>query len=862
MAGAFEAVGRAAELAALERVTGGTVVVVRGPAGAGKSALLDVVARARPGGVLRIACTPAQPRWDLFGAEAVVGAVRDRFDEIGDSRVAAALAAVNRSCTPHAYRGASTRATLFTELTKLFRCVRERGPATVLFDDVHATPSPELAVAAAQQAGCAVVATCRGGACSVDVVADHTIDLRPLDAPGIGVLIARATGLAVDAAVVPAVCTALGPLAGNPGTVLDVVAALRRDGLLTEFRGHLCLAEPGRPVPLPDRHPLLDAVREHGRPGWAIVALAGTAERLRAAHLLSFAATTGELAAYGRALDRLVAVHALACDPDGVLAVPCPALAESARAALGAHDLRELHAKLAGHLRGALPADPAVPAEHLAAAGTALPADPRTGGLLADQAGRLERTDPATAARWYRAALRHLGPTHPSHAPLLARLLRLLIRIARYDWLADVVADAVAAGGCPLLNFDLAVAAALAALHVGRPVPEPVRRTLGAVPACVPPLEFAARWFDGAVPLCVTEVATIFGPFRADFPLGTWPDPDELIAAGCRYDLVALFGLVLGEEYGEPASGPQAVYRAVAENYHRGDWPAALSAARNLELGGYAVTPAHRISRLFAAEMCSCSGRFEEAAGWLAAAGDEGHAPAMRAWAEAGLLRRSRSLEAGFEAGLRGLDLMSAQATPVGLPWLLSRLAHMAKLMRRDDHLARLAVEARRWRKRYHRTGFGEAELQVRGIATGDYDCLRAAVARYRERGNAVELLRACLQTADVAEDPKPWFDEAYELARALGGDWIRTFVKTTMREHGLHPPRMRAAAEHLSDTEIRVIGLVGRGQTNRQVAATLGISEKTVENHLTRLFAKTGCRSRLDLVTASFEGRLTPAVA
>ena len=36
--------------------------------------------------------------------------------------------------------------------------------------------------------------------------------------------------------------------------------------------------------------------------------------------------------------------------------------------------------------------------------------------------------------------------------------------------------------------------------------------------------------------------------------------------------------------------------------------------------------------------------------------------------------------------------------------------------------------------------------------------------------------------------------------------------------------------------------------------------SEKTVENQLTRLFAKTGCRSRLDLATASLEGRLAVA--
>ena len=44
---------------------------------------------------------------------------------------------------------------------------------------------------------------------------------------------------------------------------------------------------------------------------------------------------------------------------------------------------------------------------------------------------------------------------------------------------------------------------------------------------------------------------------------------------------------------------------------------------------------------------------------------------------------------------------------------------------------------------------------------------------------------------------------------------------------------------------------------TNRQIASSVRISEKTVENYLTKLFARTGCRSRLDLAAASLEGRL-----
>jgi DNA-binding NarL/FixJ family response regulator len=45
---------------------------------------------------------------------------------------------------------------------------------------------------------------------------------------------------------------------------------------------------------------------------------------------------------------------------------------------------------------------------------------------------------------------------------------------------------------------------------------------------------------------------------------------------------------------------------------------------------------------------------------------------------------------------------------------------------------------------------------------------------------------------------------------------------------------------------------------TNRQIAAEIQVSEKSVERHLTKLFAKAGCRSRLGLVAAYERGVLS----
>lgn len=48
-----------------------------------------------------------------------------------------------------------------------------------------------------------------------------------------------------------------------------------------------------------------------------------------------------------------------------------------------------------------------------------------------------------------------------------------------------------------------------------------------------------------------------------------------------------------------------------------------------------------------------------------------------------------------------------------------------------------------------------------------------------------------------------------------------------------------------LTRSEVKVLQLVARGKSNRQIGIELGISEKTVANHLTRIFAKTASENR-----------------
>jgi DNA-binding NarL/FixJ family response regulator len=53
------------------------------------------------------------------------------------------------------------------------------------------------------------------------------------------------------------------------------------------------------------------------------------------------------------------------------------------------------------------------------------------------------------------------------------------------------------------------------------------------------------------------------------------------------------------------------------------------------------------------------------------------------------------------------------------------------------------------------------------------------------------------------------------------------------------------SAPNTLTDREVEVLGLVATGRTNRAVADTLGISEKTVARHVANIFGKLGVSTR-----------------
>ncbi|HEX3649720.1 MAG TPA: helix-turn-helix transcriptional regulator [Pseudonocardiaceae bacterium] len=152
----------------------------------------------------------------------------------------------------------------------------------------------------------------------------------------------------------------------------------------------------------------------------------------------------------------------------------------------------------------------------------------------------------------------------------------------------------------------------------------------------------------------------------------------------------------------------------------------------------------------------------------------------------------------------RELGRLAARVATVQamLYWLVSRLA-----VRPDEHTVR---SAQRLAQRYGdpflaaRVRFHEAEL-------GRPDALRVAHAEFRRLG-------------------------------AVG--WQRRAADRMTAQ------RMSTrVAETIGESDRRLIELIAGGATNQQAAAELGVGEKAVEARLTRLYRRTGLRSRVALV-------------
>ncbi len=112
--------------------------------------------------------------------------------------------------------------------------------------------------------------------------------------------------------------------------------------------------------------------------------------------------------------------------------------------------------------------------------------------------------------------------------------------------------------------------------------------------------------------------------------------------------------------------------------------------------------------------------------------------------------------------------------------------------------------------------------------------------------GARLRLLRAAGRSGSEARDD---LQDALAICDQTGAGHIGSQVLGALAELGARPRRAAVSGiRSLTPAERRVVDLAGSGATNRVIAETLFLTEKTVETHLTHAYRKLGVRSRAQL--------------
>ncbi|HEY3527683.1 MAG TPA: LuxR C-terminal-related transcriptional regulator [Nocardioides sp.] len=143
----------------------------------------------------------------------------------------------------------------------------------------------------------------------------------------------------------------------------------------------------------------------------------------------------------------------------------------------------------------------------------------------------------------------------------------------------------------------------------------------------------------------------------------------------------------------------------------------------------------------------------------------------------------------------------------------------------------------------------GQVAAARADVATGEA-LLVDAVAALDEVGDPFGRARALLALGVLRRRSRQKTPARDAIHRSLSGfeevgaDWWASRARAELGSVG---GRVRTTG--LTAAESRVAGLVARGLTNREVAATLFLTERTVASHLTHIYSKLGLRSRTELV-------------
>ncbi|TQJ47289.1 helix-turn-helix transcriptional regulator [Streptomyces sp. SLBN-115] len=753
------------------------------------------------------------------------------------------------------------------------------------------------------------------GVRQLTVAADRLLELPPLGPADVEALVVRRLGRPVEPALVTAVVRALGPMAGTPEAVLSVLDSMAERGDFLELDGHVCLTEPEQALRLTtDVARLSRLCWPAGPPGAAALdAAAAVARNLEHAEIrlddLHRLKPGGPRRAglVDRTLTPLVADGILTVDEDRRIAFAVPALAAALRALPTRHAVSSLHALITRSLTDRLGAETAgggCPrlADHVAAAGPELDDALAVDVLLA--AARTDAgSDWSRSVRAYSSALHRLPPHDPRTPGVLRESAELSLRHADHRGALALGEPLFACLAAPSAERDrdglehVAGVWALAALHEHRLPPCDVdagpggRAAVDHAPAVAGfgalvgpyglgpvtprpgaeaprgPATTGPRPGSGPLP-SAAELRLLAGAAGSRAGLSDVLPPgadgvrtlDLLRNASAYADLAGALASVLGDRYPGAGSSTAGLYHAMVRAYLQGDWDRALASARRIEARsrtrGTAAGPA-QAARALAADIHCARGELGYARAWLELVPGTVTHPLV-AWTRLGVRYWSGQVEEAMEEALDEVRRARRSGLLSGIEKVLVRYLSFALLEAVPQAMERALDELEALDEEVGSPMTREAVLLGRGVVRRDVDSALAALRAVRRRGDAYLELLCHLGLVEIGADCERWLAEATRGAQALGiGRATRTSLGHMTRRRTLVLPRVRPARDELSEEDIELTTMVSRGATNRQIAARLVWSEKTVERRLTRLFQRTGCRSRVELAAAWLDGSL-----
>ncbi|HET7380784.1 MAG TPA: helix-turn-helix transcriptional regulator, partial [Gaiellales bacterium] len=225
-----------------------------------------------------------------------------------------------------------------------------------------------------------------------------------------------------------------------------------------------------------------------------------------------------------------------------------------------------------------------------------------------------------------------------------------------------------------------------------------------------------------------------------------------------------------------------------------------------------------------------------------------------------GVLRAAAGNHEGAVEELRGsaLDEVAFGAeNPAMLPWRSAAALSLSKLGRHDEARALAADELRRAQSFGAARAIGialRAQALV-GPPADRSDALAAALAVLApsparlEHARVLLDLGATLRAAGQRSAAREPLLEALALAARCGAKALERQSRVELAAIGVRPRTTeRAGEDSLTPSERRVVEIAATGSTNREIAQTLFVTEKTVETHLGRAFRKLDVSSRRQL--------------